>query len=129
MTAVVPTTIRFLGLSFGQPEQSGWEWCEDHGIEGFAEYRMTVDAGGADEHSYVVRQPFWRKASTTLQLEAGGRKWPRHVWKWDGNRDAPTLQPSFLYRSTGWCVHLFLTAGKIQPCGDQTARVLTEPAG
>lgn len=127
MTDVVPTSIRFLGLTFGRPEQSGWEWCESHGVEGFAEYRMTSDVGGPDEHSWVVRQPFWRKPSTTLQIPAGDRSWPRHVWQWDGNRETPTLKPSFLYCCKEWRVHLFLTAGRIEPCGDQTARVLTEP--
>ena len=32
------------------------------------------------------------------------------LWRWDNNRDAPTLRPSIIHRDCGW--HGYLTAGK-----------------
>lgn len=46
------------------------------------------------------------------------------VWGRDGNREAPTLQPSFL---CDWSpiarIHLFPRGGKIELCGDSTVVV------
>ena len=46
-------------------------------------------------------------------------------WDWDGNRDAPTLSPSYVCedKTYGVRVHLFLRAGKIELCADSTVRL------
>jgi hypothetical protein len=62
-------------------------------------------------------QPFSRKGTYTQ--EKGG-----NVWAWDGNKDAPTLSPSFaLDAGTGWRVHLFFQNGKINLCSDSTVKL------
>lgn len=50
------------------------------------------------------------------------------IWAWDGNLDAPTLTPSFLYlggmgkSGRDWPrIHLYLTAGKPNVLGDSEA--------
>ncbi len=34
------------------------------------------------------------------------------TWEWDGNREAPTLSPSILSRTTGW--HGYMRAGQLE---------------
>jgi hypothetical protein len=48
-----------------------------------------------------------------------------NIWGWDGNREAPTLQPSFLCddKLMGVKVHLFLVKGQIQLCSDSNVTV------
>lgn len=50
-----------------------------------------------------------------------------NVWGWDGNKDAPTLSPSFLGHRDRYLIHLFLKAGRIDLCGDSTLVVATDP--
>jgi hypothetical protein len=50
-----------------------------------------------------------------------------NVWGWDGNREAPTLRPSFLGKRDRYRIHLHLTAGKIDLCGDSTLVLAPNP--
>lgn len=58
-----------------------------------------------------------------------------NVWGWDGNREQPTLRASFLGQERDdkgkqirpYRVHLFLTAGKIELCGDSTVTLHPNP--
>jgi len=114
-STATPTTIEFLGLSF---ELAPFE--RDAGIEGHARYRMRAENVPGEWDPWVVRQAF---------SAAGQGKGPdgNPIWRWDGNRESPTLSPSFAYGALerdGWRVHFFLTGGVICPCGDQTAEVV-----
>ena len=61
----------------------------DPGIDGIVDYECawieteTPDAA----HSFHIEQPFSRLGATVMS--------GRHVWAWDGNRESPTLSPSF----------------------------------
>ncbi len=39
-----------------------------------------------------------------------GARYEDGFWRWDGNRDKPTLTPSIIHRNCGW--HGYLTAGQ-----------------
>lgn len=69
-----------------------------------------------------MRQPF-RRGESVGNEENGGLG---IIWGWDGNRDAPTLTPSFFAEDGVVRVHLFLRAGKIELCADSTVEVKAE---
>lgn len=51
-----------------------------------------------------------------------------NVWGWDGNREAPTLSPSFLAREgRPYVMHSFLRSGKLELCGDSTVALHPNP--
>jgi hypothetical protein len=58
-----------------------------------------------------------------------------NVWGWDGNRESPTLQPSFLAvevdkkgrTARPYRAHLFVRDGKIELCGDSTVTLHSDP--
>jgi hypothetical protein len=51
-----------------------------------------------------------------------------NVWGWDGNQDAPTLEPSFLAREgRSYVMHSFLRAGRLELCGDSTVVLHPDP--
>jgi hypothetical protein len=83
---------------------------------------FNVDGKGG-EVAYGLR----RGEESVLWLQAFHRGPPvivngQHVWSWDGNREAPTLTPSYLCEGGPFAarVHLFLVAGKIRLCPDST---------
>ncbi len=80
---------------------------------GFIVYEIAYADG---TFSYMV-QPFSRGGAKVDGFDK--------AWEWDGNRDAPTLSPSYVCedRMTKARVHLFLRAGKIELCSDSTVRV------
>ncbi|MEM3857517.1 MAG: DUF6527 family protein [Thermoprotei archaeon] len=85
------------------------------GVDGFALYLVTVeDDGGGKE--YEIFQPF--KLHEACQINN------RNVWSWDGNKEAPTLTPSFLYHDQDVRIHLFLKHGKIELLPDSTAKLV-----
>lgn len=58
-----------------------------------------------------------------------------NVWGWDGNREAPTILPSFLAldvkdgkKLRPYRMHSFLRAGQLELCGDSTVRLHPSPA-
>jgi hypothetical protein len=71
---------------------------------------------------YVLQQPFSQKG--THKADHG------YVWGWNGNKDAPTLVPSFLYDEgmingeKGTRIHLLFTAGKIDLLGDSNVELI-----
>lgn len=77
--------------------------------------RVWYEIAHEDGSFSYMTQPFNREGRPTRR--------DRLVWAWDGNRDAPTLTPSFLCRDTRVVVHLFLRNGAIDLCGDSTVRV------
>lgn len=58
-----------------------------------------------------------------------------NLWGWDGNREAPTLTPSFLAQERNkkgeiirpYRMHSFLRAGQIDLCGDSTVVLAPSP--
>ena len=84
----------------------------EHGVEGRVWYELGGDL--PEGSCSAMMQPFSR---------AGARNRAGHVWQWDGNREAPTLSPSYLCTDGVNRVHLFLRAGKIDA---PSARVLIE---
>lgn len=52
-----------------------------------------------------------------------------NVWGWDGNRDAPTLTPSFLAaKGRPYVMHSYLRAGRLELCGDSTVKLAPYPS-
>lgn len=87
------------------------------GCDGAVYYEITYDDGST---SWMM-QPFARGPARTQDWPDGRRY---NVWGWDGNREAPSLNPSFLCEEPPRVrVHLFLRAGKIDLCGDSTVRL------
>jgi hypothetical protein len=68
--------------------------------------------------TFNLYQPF--KTGNLCQIEG------RNVWKWDGNREHPTISPSFLcdMLADGFRIHLFLIAGKIDLLSDSTVTLV-----
>ena len=84
------------------------------GADGAVVYELAHPDGIFD----YMQQPFAR----------GARRYVNgaHVWGWDGNEEAPTLDPSFvsvLSRARNSRVHLFLRGGKVDLLGDSTVRL------
>jgi hypothetical protein len=80
------------------------------GVDGAVKYEIT---GLGDGETWTHYQPFSQKG---MQQVNG-----RNVWGWDGNREAPTLTPSFVLDwGNGMRVHLFFTKGKINLLSDST---------
>jgi len=79
-------------------------------------------------HHYE-RQPF-RLGGYGFRLDATPQEIAEdkaNVWGWDGNREAPSLTPSFLAKKDRpYVFHMYLRAGKIELCGDST--VVLDPA-
>jgi hypothetical protein len=51
-----------------------------------------------------------------------------NVWGWDGNKEAPTLRPSFLAREKRpYTLHSFLTNGKLELCADSSVVIIPNP--
>jgi len=52
-----------------------------------------------------------------------------NVWGWDGNREAPSITPSFLAREgRPYVMHSFLRAGQLELCADSTVILNAAPA-
>jgi hypothetical protein len=58
-----------------------------------------------------------------------------NIWGWDGNREAPTLTPSYLALDVKngetirpYRMHSFLRSGRIELCGDSTVTLHPSPA-
>jgi hypothetical protein len=86
------------------------DWCicdTNQGLEMFLRYPVPKDDW---------MNEYWPDLETkgdivNLPLSGEGRP----VWQWDGSREAPTLSPSILVRTSGkerW--HGFLRAGKLE---------------
>jgi hypothetical protein len=128
-------TIRVKAIEWGD---RFLKWYQEErpvypGVDGAVRYELKfyrtkeeVDAilarGDTIENPYTCDlyvQPFSQKPH--YQTPEG-----KNVWQWDGNREAPTLTPSFALDSgMGWKAHLYFTAGKIVLAPDST--VTLEP--
>lgn len=126
-----PLTIRLEHIQWFDAEPIRFTTGENAypGCDGAASYVIE----GEDHTVSYMLQPFARGPGFTLARPDGSK---RHIWGWDGNRDAPTLTPSFLCEaqhppltpgSMPIRVHLFLRAGRIELCGDSTVRLAPEP--
>jgi len=100
------------------------------GADGMAEYEVTmtrtdeemktVGPGTLNPWKLYLHHPFQRSG---LGKTVDGR----NIWAWDGNREAPTLTPSFgcelspVSRSSASrvYVHIYLTAGKMVDSGSE----------
>ena len=84
----------------------------------YVRYDFRVKIEGRDEwYNHNIRQPFGRKGSYNIKHD----HWVELIWAWDGNRESPTLTPSFLYdaRPAGK-LHLFVKNGKLDILADTT---------
>ena len=97
-------------------ESRGRESYGGDAVDGIVEYRVEPFNPAEDGGPTYAYQPF-------------GRNRVNRVWGWDGNREAPSLDPSFLwnpapYKHPGWpTVHLYLRRGKIDLCADSEGAV------
>ena len=78
-----------------------------------APHEVYEKIGIINPYSFTAHQPFSRKG---LQQING-----RNIWSWDGNREAPSLTPSWLMNWENIKIHLFFTAGKINLLSDSNA--------
>lgn len=73
-------------------------------------------------HHYE-RQAF-RRGANGYRLDATEQEKAENkanVWGWDGNREAPTVTPSFLaVAHRPYRMHSFLRGGRLELCGDST---------
>lgn len=82
-------------------------------------------------HCYLM-QPFSRSGQGLL---VNRTEWEKannraNIWAWNGNREAPTLSPSFLCYGDGQYlprVHLFLNNGRIDLCSDSECISMANP--
>jgi hypothetical protein len=87
-------------------------------IDGYVIYEVAD--GNEEFPNMYLRQPFAKAGN----FEVGGVKDDFHnVWAWNGNREAPSLTPSFLaewtrsFSNIAYVVHIYLTDGKIVNSG------------
>jgi hypothetical protein len=101
---------------------------DDAGEGGIVWYLLLSPLGVTDEDAQCAVHPRSRHDYLVQRFRTGPQQlagpWDGR-WQWDGNRDAPTLSPSFLCRDKG--VHLFFTAGHIALCGDSTVTLAVDP--
>lgn len=89
------------------PNIDGAVWYETDRV-GFPHYRQPFARGGMKKHP-------------TCKDSKGD---PTNIWGWDGNKEHPTLTPSYLCSyPPGTVVHLHFTAGRIQLAGDSTVEL------
>lgn len=95
--------VEVMGCTFGPDYDDGREGTVVYVVDGFPE------RGGGT--SLMAAQPF------SLTGE-------RPCWKWDGDRAAPSLTPSFgwVNRDGTFLAHHYLTKGRIRDVGDGQAR-------
>ena len=100
------------------------------GADGMAEYEVIITR---TEEEMKALEPCSLNPWTTYLhhpfQRSGLGKTPdgRNVWAWDGNREAPTLTPSFgcelvapsRSSSSRVYIHIYLTAGKIVDSGSE----------
>ena len=97
------------------------------GVDGAIEYELittrTTEEIEEQKNEYWTGNPwelsFYQPFSAKGQIQVNGR----NVWKWDGNREAPTLTPSWLCdmsygKGKNIRIHLLFTRGKIALLGD-----------
>lgn len=107
------------------------EWAKtneaDPPWDGIAVYELIYgrdtpeeDAG---EYQYTIHQRFEEGDHHVLE-EGNGVE--QNIWGWDGDRENPTLTPSFGHgeEEDGWRVHLHLTDGRIEPANDMLLDVV-----
>jgi hypothetical protein len=72
-------------------------------------------------HPWEISQAFHR-GPFALLTDRSGLKW--QTWEWDGDREAPTLSPSFLCERPAHTIpfrlHLYFRKGKVELLGDST---------
>lgn len=85
---------------------------------GAACYVIRQNIEGSDEwYDIHVYQPFSHNGEMGFYEDTGISFL---TWQWDGDRDAPTLTPSFLYEFSAGKLHLFVKAGKLEILPDTT---------
>lgn len=143
----MPPRIRVEHVQFFDEHPIKWGGSEENaypGCDGAVWYEIEYDVPGAQAHmldgsirpdkaySYMM-QPFRRGSNGKRPgFENEGNADRGNVWGWDGNREAPTLTPSFLCEDPGRGgehplppvrVHLHLTKGHIELGGDSSVVV------
>lgn len=113
--------------AFGHPEADGYVWYEIEYHEPGAVAHFPDGSTKQDLAFDYLLQPF---------AVGGSRKDSKGgiMWGWNGNKEAPTLEPSYLAKwqhgsnRTPMVAHLFLRAGKIDLCGDSTVILHSAPS-
>jgi len=83
-------------------------------------WREECQPGDAEFHDAKVEGALVKDAGITFRCPGcnhlGGVSFLPGGWKWDGNREAPTVTPSILHNKgvCGW--HGYLTAGMFIAC-------------
>lgn len=113
---------------FVRDEKRGEDGAVWYLILGEPKEGVTCPIHPGREHHYE-RQAF-RLGGNGYRLDATDQEKQEdkaNVWGWDGNREAPTILPSFLAaKDRPYLMHSYLTAGKLALCGDST--VVVDPS-
>lgn len=104
--------VRLVGFVWGDEFQRFYGGAKVYpGADGAVEYEIKTP-----EMRYRIYQPFKQGAS----LDINGKP----VWGWDGNREHPTLTPSFLMDHPPVHLHLFIRSGRVELCGDSNTELV-----
>lgn len=129
-------TIKLLRIEFSNQFN---QWTDNSpvlpDVDGYAIYELNtirtpeeLEQEKANGHNYInpysftIGQPF-KLGATCDMNDKTGHKW--YVWGWDGNKEAPSLTPSFLMETDKLKVHLYLTAGKVNLLSDSNVELIT----
>jgi hypothetical protein len=126
-------TLRLKGIYFGDKFSTYTDGRSSYpGVDGAVEYEITQELSKEElatkksittnPYSFTIYQPF--KAGTTSKSN------DFNVWAWNGNKDKPTLTPSWLLNwSSGnnpaIRIHLFFTDGKINLLPDSNVQLIS----
>jgi hypothetical protein len=107
-------TLRLAGIHYRGDPPPTWPLAAyadlPVGADGVAVYALE-DKTGNWEDGLPMRQHFRQGSSATINGVI--------IWGWDGNREAPTLEPSYAWNKDAmnpqWpYVHLYLRKGRIE---------------
>lgn len=110
-------TLRFEAVEYGDKFQVYVDGTSVYpGVDGAIKYAITQEVegeNGEEPWTYHMYQPFSSKGMQQVNN--------RNVWAWDGNKEQPTLTPSWIVDcSPAYRIHLFFTQGKINLLSDST---------
>lgn len=132
MSGIVTGTIRLAEVVYAEDHPlDGSVLCSgasaEDGRDGTVVYLVDAEYAEGRRRELRVGQRFHRDAEP--DGDESGRWGNRPMWSWDGDRDEPTLRPSFGWGhidGRGWLIHLHLTGGEIEPVDDMLLEVIND---
>lgn len=123
------STVQVEQIIFARNDERGEDGAVWYLILGEPNAHVTCSIHPGVTHHYE-RQAFQRGGAThrpnaTPEEKATNRA---NVWGWNGDQNAPTIEPSFLAaEGRPYRLHSFLRGGKLDLCGDSTVTLHPNP--